>query len=65
MITLTARKERLYARQVGKYAAGFQTFLYKPDGTLFATFSTANKNHPRKGQKTIVINCNTYALNWD
>jgi len=63
LIQLKAVRERLPASQVGKYDAGNITLLFDMEGNLKATIP-ATARQPRKGSKTIVLNCFTYSLVW-
>lgn len=64
LLTLKGRKDKLPVSQVGKYAAGTQTTITDMNGNIKAVFPV-HARQPRKGQKTIVINCFTYNLIWD
>ena len=56
MITLTAHRQK---ESWNRYS----TILKKQDGSIKAIFPS-KYNQPRKGTKTIIINCNKYNLIW-
>lgn len=60
LITLTAQKVK---ETEGNYK-GFDKTVISKDGEVYATIP-AFQPQPRKGQKTIVLNCWTYALTWE
>lgn len=57
LITLKARKRAITRTQK-------ITEIFNQDGTIKAVFPSLI-SQPRKGQKTIVINCFKYALEWE
>jgi len=46
-----------------KVPYGYSTIIYNSDNTIKAIFPV-NQRQPRKGQKTIMINCWKFALEW-
>lgn len=61
MITLTAKRVK---ETTGLYKGFVKTELYNQDGSLKATIPASAKQ-PRKGKKTIILNCWNWALNWN
>ena len=55
--TLTVERKRFNAYHI-------ETTLRTQDGKVKAVFNSMLKQ-PRRGQKTIVINCWTWLLNWE
>lgn len=58
LIILTAKKVKVSENG----HTGYKTELYQ-DGRLKATIP-CEQRQPRKGQKTIVLNCWTFGLQW-
>lgn len=54
----------LYATRERKSAYNIQTILRYKDGRVKAVFSSMLRQ-PRKGTKTLTINCFRYRINWD
>jgi hypothetical protein len=54
----------LYATRERKSPYNIQTILRYKDGKVKAVFSSMLKQ-PRKGTKTLIINCFRYKINWD
>lgn len=57
LTTLTVERKRFNAYHI-------ETTLKTKDGKVKAIFNSMLKQ-PKRGTKTIVINCFTYALNWE
>lgn len=45
-------------------SSNYVTTVFSLDGKIKGIFDS-KINQPRKGQKTITINCNKYLINWD
>lgn len=54
----------LYATRERKSAYNIQTTLRYKDGRVKAVFSSMLKQ-PRKGTKSLIINCFSYRINWE
>lgn len=60
LITLTAKRVK---ETEGLYKGLNRTEFYKPDGTLKATIP-ASATQPKKGVKTIILNCWKWGVIW-